>query len=210
MDGRLWQRNGMVMLSSHVMDHVKLATSLMRPAHFHTSKDSGLRSGHESLSTVVLSSTKWTLKYSHRETGDLFCPTIQLVYPFSMTFGRMPLSGINISQQRTTQSFRAHLLGLLFQPLDIGRTVLGDFGFSYISWTMELPSSLFASSSSAGRQNSDSGRDPRFASLSRGRPGDFMAGGVQNSFRERPPAPIKIDSGNTFKDNPFLKNKNKP
>jgi hypothetical protein len=34
-----------------------------------------------------------------------------------------------------------------------------------------------------------------------------MSGGIQNSFRERPPAPIKLSSGNnSFKDNPFLKN----
>jgi hypothetical protein len=46
----------------------------------------------------------------------------------------------------------------------------------------------------------------RFQSLNRDRPTDFM-GGSQISFRERPPAPIKINSSMSVKDSPFLKNK---
>lgn len=46
----------------------------------------------------------------------------------------------------------------------------------------------------------------RFASLNTDRPNDFM-GGSSLSFRERPPAPIKIDSINSVKNSPFLKGK---
>ena len=47
----------------------------------------------------------------------------------------------------------------------------------------------------------------RFASLNRARPTDFM-GGSKLSFREKPPAPIKINSGSSIRDNPFLKMQN--
>jgi hypothetical protein len=42
-----------------------------------------------------------------------------------------------------------------------------------------------------------------YQSLNRARPTDFM-GGSQVSFRERPPAPIKLES-DAFQNNPFLK-----
>ena len=45
----------------------------------------------------------------------------------------------------------------------------------------------------------------KYASLDRSRPTDFM-GGSQISFRDRPPAPIKIES-NAFLNNPFLKDR---
>ena len=45
----------------------------------------------------------------------------------------------------------------------------------------------------------------KYASLNRARPTDFM-GGSQISFRDRPPAPIKIES-NAFLNNPFLKDR---
>lgn len=45
----------------------------------------------------------------------------------------------------------------------------------------------------------------KYASLNRSRPTDFM-GGSQISFRDRPPAPIKIES-NAFLNNPFLKDR---
>lgn len=44
----------------------------------------------------------------------------------------------------------------------------------------------------------------RFQSLNRDRPVDFM-GGCQLSFRERPPAPIAIESKTSVKDSPFFK-----
>jgi hypothetical protein len=44
----------------------------------------------------------------------------------------------------------------------------------------------------------------KYASLNRSRPTDFM-GGSQISFREKPPAPIKIDTTASFQNNPFLK-----
>ena len=44
----------------------------------------------------------------------------------------------------------------------------------------------------------------KYASLNRARPTDFM-GGSEISFRDKPPAPIKIES-NAFLNNPFLKN----
>jgi hypothetical protein len=47
----------------------------------------------------------------------------------------------------------------------------------------------------------------RFASLNRSRPTDYM-GGSKMSFREPPPAPIKINTGSSFRDNPFLKGNN--
>lgn len=45
----------------------------------------------------------------------------------------------------------------------------------------------------------------KYASLNRARPTDFM-GGSQISFRDKPPAPIKIES-NAFQNNPFLKDR---
>ena len=45
----------------------------------------------------------------------------------------------------------------------------------------------------------------KFASLNRARPTDFM-GGSEISFRDKPPAPIKIES-NAFLNNPFLKDR---
>ena len=45
----------------------------------------------------------------------------------------------------------------------------------------------------------------KYASLNRARPTDFM-GGSQISFRDKPPAPIKIES-NAFLNNPFLKDR---
>lgn len=50
-------------------------------------------------------------------------------------------------------------------------------------------------------------RRARFQSLNRDRPSDYMGGSKGVSFRERPPAPIKINSGNSVKDSPFLKGK---
>jgi hypothetical protein len=46
----------------------------------------------------------------------------------------------------------------------------------------------------------------KYASLNRSRPTDFM-GGSQVSFREKPPAPIKIDTSTSFQNNPFLKDR---
>jgi hypothetical protein len=76
--------------------------------------------------------------------------------------------------------------------------------------TMSSPSPS-PSSQSIDRQDSEGSRGPpRFSRVVRDRPDDFMSGGIQHSFRERPPAPIKLSSGNnSFKDNPFLKNNNK-
>jgi hypothetical protein len=48
----------------------------------------------------------------------------------------------------------------------------------------------------------------RFASLNRARPTDYM-GGSKLCFRTPPPAPIKIDTGSSFQDNPFLKGNKK-
>jgi hypothetical protein len=48
----------------------------------------------------------------------------------------------------------------------------------------------------------------RFSSLPMERPGDLMGGAKSTSFARRgPPPPIKIDSGLSLKDNPFLKKK---
>jgi len=46
----------------------------------------------------------------------------------------------------------------------------------------------------------------RFSSLPDRRPGDLMGGARSTSFARRgPPAPIKINSGSSFQDNPFFK-----
>ena len=60
---------------------------------------------------------------------------------------------------------------------------------------------------SQSQETTPSVRDARFAALEKERPRGMLGGGVQHSFRERPPAPIKINSGDSFKNNPFLKGK---
>lgn len=48
----------------------------------------------------------------------------------------------------------------------------------------------------------------RFSSLPSARPGDLMGGAKSTSFARRgPPPPIKINSGSSLKDNPFLQKK---